>query len=56
MNNTYSVIYSLEARNDIKGIYSYIAYELLAPENAEGQVNRIRNLNILYLNGGLLKK
>lgn len=29
MSDTYSVIYSPEARNDIKDIYSYIAFELL---------------------------
>ncbi len=42
MNDTYSVVYSPEARNDIKDIYSYIAFELLVPGTAEGQVNRIR--------------
>lgn len=42
MSDTYSVIYSPEARNDIKEIYSYIAFELLVPGTAEGQVNRIR--------------
>ncbi len=44
MNNTYSVIYSPEARNDIRDIYSYIAFELLVPGTAEGQVNRIRKV------------
>ena len=42
MSDTCSVIYSPEARNDIKDIYSYIAFELLVPGTAEGQVNRIR--------------
>lgn len=42
MSDTYSVIYSPEARNDIKDIYSYIAFELLVPGTAESQVNRIR--------------
>lgn len=42
MNDTYSVVYSPEARNDIKDIYSYIAFELLVSGTAEGQVNRIR--------------
>ena len=42
MSDIYSVIYSSEARNDIKEIYSYIAFELLVPGTAEGQVNRIR--------------
>ena len=43
MSDTYSVSYSPEAKNDIKEIYSYIAFELLVPSPAEGQVNRIRN-------------
>ena len=30
MSDTYSVIYSPEARNDIKEIYSYIVFELLS--------------------------
>jgi len=38
----YSVIYSPEAKDDLREIYSYIAFDLKAPENAEGQVNRIR--------------
>ncbi len=42
MNDTYSVIYSPEAKNDIKDIYSYIAFELLVPGTAESQVNKIR--------------
>ena len=42
MSDTYSVIYSPEARSDIKEIYSYIAFELLVPDTAGGQVNRIR--------------
>ena len=42
MSDTYSVIYSPEAKDDLREIYSYIAYDLHAPETAEGQVNRIR--------------
>ena len=42
MSDTYSVIYSPEAKDDLREIYSYIAYDLQAPETAEGQVNRIR--------------
>lgn len=42
MSDTYSVIYSTEAKNDIKDIYSYIAFELLVPSAVESQVNRIR--------------
>ncbi len=44
MSDTYSVIFSPEARSDIKEIYSYIAFELLVPGTAEGQVNRIRKM------------
>lgn len=42
MSNTYSVIYSPEAKDDLREIYSYIAFDLKAPDTAEGQVNRIR--------------
>ena len=39
---TYKIIYSPESLDDLRAIYSYIAFEKLAPQNAEGQVNRIR--------------
>ena len=42
MSEFYSVVYSPEAINDLRGIYSYIAFELLVLSTAEGQVNRIR--------------
>lgn len=42
MSDSYSVSYSPEAMDDLKEIYSYIAFTLLVPENAEKQVNRIR--------------
>ncbi len=42
MSQSYTVIYSPEALNDLRDIYSYIAFELLVPSTAEGQVNRIR--------------
>lgn len=42
MNDTYSVLYSPEAKDDLREIYSYIAFELEAPDTAQGQVNRIR--------------
>lgn len=42
MSDAYRVVYSPEARDDLKEIYTYIAVELQAPETAEGQVNRIR--------------
>lgn len=40
---TFRIIYAPEAADDLRSIYSYIAYEKLAPEHAEGQINRIRN-------------
>jgi toxin ParE1/3/4 len=42
MSDTYKVIYSPEALDDIRKIYSYIAFELLVPDTALNQVNRIR--------------
>ena len=42
MSDAYRVVYSPEARDDLKEIYTYIAVEFQAPETAEGQVNRIR--------------
>ena len=34
--------YSIDALNDLREIYSYIANELLAPETAKAQLGRIR--------------
>lgn len=42
MNDTYQIEYSVEALEDLRGIFAYIAYELLVPENARGQVERIQ--------------
>ena len=39
---TYKIIYSPESLDDLRSIYMYIAYELLAGDTAEKQVNRIR--------------
>jgi plasmid stabilization system protein ParE len=38
----YKIIYSPEALDDLRSIYAYIAFELLVPEKAEKQMNRIR--------------
>lgn len=43
MSDSYSIIYSPKAKEDLKEIYSYIAFTLLVPGTAESQVNRIRN-------------
>lgn len=42
MSDSYNVIYSSEALEDLKDIYAYIAYELQVPDTAKNQVNRIR--------------
>lgn len=42
MSDVYQVMYSPEALDDLRKIYSYIAYELQAPDTALNQVNRIR--------------
>lgn len=39
----YDVFLAEQAESDLRGIYEYIAFELLAPENAEGQLKRIEN-------------
>lgn len=47
--NKYRVQISPKAIRELERIYEYIAAEKLAPENAKGQVNRIKNA-ILSLN------
>ena len=42
MIETYNVIYSPQAVDDLRDIYSYIAFDLMVPETAQNQVNRIR--------------
>ena len=42
MSGFYSVVYSPKAKEDLKEIYSYIAFTLMVPSTAEGQVDRIR--------------
>lgn len=37
----FDVVYSAEARQDLRDIYEYIAYELLEPDIAAGQAERI---------------
>lgn len=44
MNTSYSVTYSPAAKDDLKNIYSYLAFNLNVPEIAENQVNRIRKV------------
>ena len=42
MSDSYKVKYSPQALEDLKDIYSYIAFDLLVPDTAKNQVNRIR--------------
>ena len=42
MTENYTVSYSVDALNDLREIYTYIANELLVPETAAAQVGRIR--------------
>jgi toxin ParE1/3/4 len=44
----YTVVISDEAKNDLMQIYNYIAVNLSAPINAEGQLSRLEE-NILAL-------
>ena len=51
INEVFQVVYSTAAQEDVRSIYNYIAYELLAEQAAKKQVRRIReivhSLNIL---------
>ena len=38
---SWNIVYTAKARRDLREIYEYIAYELLVPETAAGQVRRI---------------
>ena len=38
---SWKIQYSASSREDLKSIFEYIAYELLSPEYAAGQVERI---------------
>ena len=37
----YDVTFTGQAENDLCGIFEYIAFDLLSPENAAGQLDRI---------------
>jgi plasmid stabilization system protein ParE len=38
---SWDIVYTAGARRDLRDIYEYIAYELLVPETAAGQTQRI---------------
>ena len=37
----YDITFTEQAENDLRGIFEYIAFDLLSPENAAGQLDRI---------------
>ena len=37
----FNVVISMQAQEDLRGIFEYIAFELLSPENAEKQLERL---------------
>ena len=43
MNDDYKIRYSSQALEDLKDIFSYIAYELSEPATAQNLINKIRS-------------
>ena len=41
----YDVTFTEQAENDLRGIFEYIAFDLLSPENAAGQLDPDRRKN-----------
>ncbi len=41
---SWNVVYTAKARQDLIDIYEYISYEMLAPESALGQTQRISQI------------
>ena len=37
----YDVTFTEQAENDLRGIFEYIAFDLLSPENAAGQLDSV---------------
>ena len=44
MSDIFNVIYSPQAKDDLRSIYSYIAFDLQAPDTAKNQVSRIQKV------------
>lgn len=42
MSGYYNVIYSPQSKDDLMGIYAYIAFDLQVPDTAKHQADRIR--------------
>ena len=47
----YKVMYTAGAKRDLRNIFRYISEELLAPENAAGQTDRIMAVTEVVLQG-----
>ena len=39
----YDVTFTEQAENDLRGIFEHIAFDLISPENAAGQLDRRKN-------------
>ena len=44
MSEHYRIVYSRNAKEDLKDIYRYIAFQFFAPDTAREQVDRIRTV------------
>ena len=47
----FNVVTSIQAEEDLRGIFEYIAFELLSPENATGQLERLEKQICPHTNG-----
>ena len=47
----YKVMYTAGAKRELRNIFRYISEELLAPENAAGQTDRIMAVTEVVLQG-----
>ena len=56
MTDSYNVGYSVDALDDLREIYSYIANELLVPETAAAQLGRIRKKFVLWISCQLVMR
>ena len=45
----YDIVISDQAEIDLRGIFEYIAFELQAPENASGQLDRLEACILCYI-------
>ena len=45
----YDVTFTEQAENDLRGIFEYIAFDLISPENAAGQLDRIEEIILVII-------